>query len=132
MSLGTMCRTSGTLKRRNLSKDASGGMLMVPTTVGPVTTPGYVVVAGYENIPCDIQPATGSTRLQYMQEQMNVTHTVYTEEEIPAKAGDLWMTGIGSDGDETDARRFQVQGREMPPPGYEEWPAQMHVLEQLG
>lgn len=113
MSLLSMCRTSGTLKRPTNSKDASGGMVVDP----------FVVIAGYDGVACDIQPATGSIRFQYMQQQLNVSHTVFTASEIPAKPGDVWVSG---------ARTFQFRGREMPAPGYGQWPAKMHVEEQLG
>lgn len=114
MSLATMCdRTSGTLKRKVLVKDASGGMTMA----------SYAAVSGYSGFACDIQPAKGSTRLQYMQEQANVTHTIFTESEIPAKPEDIIVI---------EGRTFQFRGREMPAVGYDQWPAQMHVEEQLG
>lgn len=113
MSLGELLRTTGTLKRKVLVKDASGG----------ATMPSYSAVSGYTDVPCDIQPASGTTRMQYMQLQANVTHSVYSESEIPAKAEDIFVSG---------GRTFQFRGREMPPPGYDEWPAIMHVEEQLG
>src|SRR6185436_4229948 len=111
MSLGELLRTTGTLKRRATAKDASGGSL---------ETGSLVAVSGYSDIPCDVQPASGTVRLQYMQAQSFVTHTVYSETEIPAKAEDIFTVG---------GRNFQFRGREMPPPGYETdgWPAVMHV-----
>jgi len=113
MSLGSMCdRATGTLQRVTNAKDASGG-----------ATQTFANVSGFVNVPCDIQPARGSVRMQYMQQQLNVTHTVFTEREVTAKAGDVWVSG---------GRIFQFQGREPPPPGYDAWPAQMHVEEQLG
>ncbi len=115
MSLGELLRTSGTLTRKVLVKDASGGMTM----------PSYTAVAGYSAVPCDIQPASGTTRMQYMQKQVNVTHTIYSETEIPAKAEDVIVAA---------GRTFQFRGREPLPPGYEfdQWPAVIHVEEQLG
>ncbi len=114
MSLATMCdRSSGTLKRKTNTKDASGGMTMTFVAVGTDTT----------DVPCDIQPATGRVQMQYMQQQLQVSHTVFTETEVAAKAGDLWIA---------EGRTFQFVGREMPAPGYDQWGAKMHVLEQLG
>ena len=114
MSILTLSRTAATLKRKVLVKDASGGPTM----------PSYAAVSGYSNVPCDIQPATGSIRDQYMQTQANVTHTIYAETDIPAKAEDIFVAA---------GRTFQFRGRDPVPPGYEgEWPCQIHVEEQLG
>lgn len=116
MSLAELLRTTGTLNRRANAKDASGGSL---------ETGALVAVTGYSDIPCDVQPASGTVRMQYMQTQLFVTHTVYSETEIPAKAEDIFTV---------NGRNFQFRGREMPPPGYEgdQWPAAMHVEELLG
>lgn len=115
MSLGTNLNTTGTLKRKTLVKDANAAM----------TIPSFTAVAGYSDVPCDVQPARGTVRMQYMQQQANVTHTVYSETEIPGRPEDVFIVA---------GRTFQFRGREQPPPGYEgdEWPAQMHVEEQLG
>lgn len=115
MSLDGLCRTTGTLKRKTLVKDANAAM----------TISSFTAVSGYSNVPCDVQPARGSVRMQYMQESSNVTHTVYSETEIPGRPEDVFIVA---------GRTFQFRGREQPPPGYEgdEWPAQMHVEEQLG
>lgn len=114
MSILTLSRTSATLKRKVLVKDASGGMTM----------PSYSAVTGYSNVPCDIQPASDQVRSQYMQTQANVTHVVLSETEIPAKAEDILVAA---------GRTFQFRGRKPQPPGYEgQWPAEIHVEEQLG
>lgn len=115
MSLAELLRTTGTLKRKTLAKDASGGPLVDP----------YVAVSGYSDVPCDIQPASGTVRMQYMQRQENVTHSVYSETNIPAKSEDIFVSA---------GRTFQFRGREPLPPGYEsdQWPAVTHVEEQLG
>ena len=114
MSILTLSRTAATLKRKVLVKDASGGMTMAT----------YAAVSGYSGVPCDIQPASGSVRDRYMQTQANVTHTIYSETDIPARAEDILVAG---------SRIFQFRGIEPVPPGYEgQWPLQIHVEEQLG
>lgn len=115
MSLDGLLRTTGTLKRKTLVKDANAAE----------SISGFTAVSGYSDVPCDIQPARSSVRMQYMQDQLNVTHTVRSETEIPGRPEDIFVAA---------GRTFQFRGREQPPPGYEgdEWPARMHVEEQLG
>ena len=113
MSLASMAsRTTGTLKRATDAKDASGGMVKT-----------YAAVDGYEDVSCTIHPASSSIRMQYMQRQMNCTHTIFTDEDVPAMSGDIWVS---------DSRIFQVLGREPKSPGYTQWPAKIHAEEQFG
>ncbi len=112
MSLRTMLKTTATLKRKSNTKDASGGL-----------TPTFTAVSGYSDVPCDIQPATGSVRMQYMQNQTNVSHTMFFQTDIGAKAGDILTSG---------SRIFQFRGKEQSAPGYRQWAAKIHVEEQLG
>lgn len=116
MSLGDLLRTTVTLKRKVLVKDASGGETM----------PSYAAVSGYSGVACDIQPASDSVRSQYMQVQANLMHTILSETQIPAKAEDILVSNGG--------RTFQFRGRKPLPEGYEldQWPAEIHVEEQLG
>lgn len=113
MSLLSMLRTTGTLRRKtSATKDASGGMTMT-----------FADVTSQVDVPCDIQPASGLVRMQYMQPQSNVSHTVFTESDVGGKAGDIWVSG---------GRTFQFRGKEPPAPGYQQWAVKMHVEEQLG
>lgn len=116
MSVLSLSRTSATLKRKVLVKDASGGMTMA----------SYTTVSGYANVPCDIQPMNDNTRLQYMETQANLMHVILSESEIPAKAEDILVSNGG--------RTYQFRGRKPIPEGYEsdQWPAEIHVEEQLG
>lgn len=113
MSLLSMLRTTGTLRRKTpTNKDASGGMVMV-----------YANVSGQVDVPCDIQPASGTVRMQFMEMQANVSHTVFTQADTGAKAGDVWYS---------NSRTFMFRGKEVMAPGYPVWACKMHVEEQLG
>lgn len=111
MSLESMLRTSCTWQRKTTSKDAAGGMVNT-----------FSAVSGYSDIPCDIQPASSNTRMRYMQEQLNVSHTIYFAQAVPANAGDRFTS---------DGRTFLFQGRRPSAPGYVQWAEMCDVQEQL-
>lgn len=108
MSLLSMLKTTGTLQRKTAAKDASGGYT---TTYADVQS----------NVKCDIQPASGSIRDQYMQHNMFVTHTVYLASDVTAKEGDRWSS---------NSRIFLVRGYRKSAPGYLQWPCILDVEEQ--
>ena len=112
MSLATMLPSLCTLQNKTSTNDSSGGMVNT-----------FADAPGGTDIPCDIQPAQGSVRIQYMQNQLNVTHTIFTEEDIGAVAGDIIIS---------EGRTFQFQGKEQPAPNRFQWPGVAHVEEQLG
>lgn len=112
MSLLTMCRSTATLKRHTETKDATGGLI-----------PTYSAVSGYSDQPCDIQPASGRVREQYMQKQLAVTHTFYFADDMPARAGDQLVY---------DSRIFQVQGYTPQAPNYDQWACKVDCEEQYG
>lgn len=118
MSLVAMCRSQITLKRPTHSKDASGGDVKT-----------FAAVSGYSGVACDIQPASGRVRDQYMQKQLNVTHTVYFPVDTPVRAGDQL---VYSDPILSQDRIFQFQGLRPVAPGYVQWACIVDVEEQFG
>lgn len=110
MSLPGMLRSVGVLQRSASTKDASGGAVKASwADVGEETA-------------CDVQPASGSVRIQYLRLQMVVTHTVYVAGDVEARQGDRWYTG---------GRYFLVQGYTPPAPGYGSWPGRIDAEEQV-
>lgn len=109
MSLQSMCRDTVTQKRKSNTKDASGGMTMTFATVT-------------SDIACDIQPASASVRMQYMQMNEQATYTIYLTEDITAYAGDIFVN--------SESRTFQFRGKRKPATGYNQWPAIIDVEEQ--
>lgn len=112
MSLTSMLRSTCTLERKSTSKDASGGMVNT-----------FAAVSGYSGISCDVQTASGTTQQRYMQEKTIVTHTIYFDQDVPAKAGDRFTND--------DGETFLFKGRRPPSKGYDAWPCVVDVEEQL-
>lgn len=112
MSLATMLRTTCTQKRPTTIKDESGG-----------ASKTFASVTGAVDVPCDIQPASGSVRMQYMQQQAQAVHTIYFSQEVTPRAGDIFVSG---------SRTFQFLGRRPAAPGYQVWPTIVDVEEQFG
>lgn len=106
-----MLRTSATLQRAPQGKDNSGGMVK-----------NFADVTGYVDVPCDIQPASGNVRLQYMQQNKIVSHTMYFGQAITVLAGDRFAT--------SDGRYFHFRGQKPAAPGYTQWPGIVDVEEQ--
>lgn len=118
MSLLSMCRSLVTLKRKTAAKDSTGGY-----------APTFAAVDGYTSVACDIQPASGRIREQYMERQLNVTHTVFFPVDTPARAGDQL---IYADPVLSTNRVLQVQGMRPVAPGYNQWACVVDVEEQYG
>ena len=106
-----MCRSSATLQRQAVTKDASGGMVH-----------SYANVSGSVDLPCDIQPASGRVRDQYMQRNLAVTHTMYFPDDVTVLPGDR-LTASG--------RTFLFQGKRPPAMGYDQWATTLDVEEQI-
>ena len=105
-----MLRTTVDHQRQTATKDASGGEVVTFAAVN-------------SGVRCDIQPASASVALQYMERQMNVSHTIYFGTDIQAKPGDRFVSGT---------RNFKFQGYRRMPPGYgNDWPGIADVEEQL-
>lgn len=112
MSLLSMLRTTGTLKRATRTKDTSGGQAAGAT----------FATVGTADVPCDIQPASSSTVTRYMQQNMTVSHTIYLAADVAAIAGDRF---------DAESRKFKVQGKRPGAPGYVQWPCILDVVEDL-
>jgi len=111
-----MCRSYATLQRQTATKDASGGIVS-----------SYAAVSGYSDQPCDIQPASGSTRMQYMREQTTVSHTLYFADALPAVAGDR-LTFVDDAG---TTHTYLFRGVRPKAPGYTQWACVVDVEEQI-
>jgi len=109
MSLLGMFRTTGTLQRQVVAKDADGGK-----------TSTWANVSGATAIACDIQPAGSSVVMRFAQRQMNCTHSVYVGGDIAARDTDRFVIG---------SRVFKILGYEPPAPGYSQWPGTLQVEE---
>lgn len=66
---------------------------LTPTQTGMYAegTPQYTPDGSADQVPCSIQPASASTRLQYMQRQMRVTHTLYFDRDWNPQPRDRWV-----------------------------------------
>ncbi len=113
MSLASMCRSSVYMQRQNVPQDSSGGQ-------GPRTWADV----GALPIRCDIQPASGSVQMRFMQEQLICTHTIYLVSDPGATADCRFQTA-------DRLRTFVFRGRQPAGAGYKEWPCVIHVEEIL-
>jgi hypothetical protein len=112
-----MCRSYATLQRQSTSKDASGGIVSV-----------YAAVSGYSSVSCDIQPASGTIRDQYMRQGTFASHTLYFPDDIPAVAGDRLQTTNDRTG---VTHTYLFRGRRGPAQGYDQWACVVDVEEQI-
>ena len=112
MSLDTLLRSTGTLKRKvqPVSQDASGGMRMVFETI-------------LDDVPCDAQAVTATIRMQYMAMQLAVSHKIFFNQDVAAKAGDILVI---------NGRNFHLKGYVPQSVGYEsdDWPSEMLAEDQ--
>ena len=114
MSLASMLRTSGTLKRRTSTvKDSSGG-------IPPATA---AAVSGATSIACDIQPASSNTITKYMQKQLDCSHSIYFNQDVAALEGDVFVSAAGL--------TYKVLGRRLGAPGYTQWPCILDVAQDV-
>jgi hypothetical protein len=111
MSQLTMCRSTVTLERQTVAKNAAGG---APKT--------FASVSGATSIPADIQPASARTMLAWMQQQLRVSHTIYLSQDVQAKKTDRFTS---------DGRIFLIHGYRRSAPGYGQWPAVADVEEVI-
>lgn len=109
MSLLSMCRTTVTLERQEITKDAAGGEIKVWEPV-------------VEDIPADVQPSSAHTVLAYMQQQIHVSHTIYLTQDVGARKTDRFTSS---------GRVFLIRGYRPGAPGYNQWPAIADVQEVL-
>ncbi len=109
MSLRSMCRSRVTVQRQTVTKDASGGMVQTYADL-------------YTDRACDIQPASGRVREQYMQQNLAVSHTIYLADAITILPGDRLVS---------NGHTFLFQGLRPAAFGYDVWPTIVDVEEQV-
>lgn len=68
--------------------------------LGVTTNP---LVSVYKNVPCTIQPASPQVQDFYGQRQIGITHTIYVNQILALKRGDMVVSG---------GLTYQVQGWE--------------------
>lgn len=73
MSLSSLLNAVGRLERYQLVQDTSGG----------AKRQAWVVVPGYEEVLCSVQPASGNVQYKYAQRNIVVSHTIYTDVPLP-------------------------------------------------
>lgn len=109
MSLISMLRSTITLQRHTTTKSAAGQPIKTWTADG-----------SYTDVACDVQPASSSVMLRYMQRQLTVTHSVFLATDIAAKPDDRLAFG---------SRYFLIRGYRAGGSGYNEWPGVADVEE---
>lgn len=109
MSQLSLCRTVATLQRETVLYDASGGQTKVWADLTA-------------DVPCDIQPASSQRVTVYAAKKIEVSHTIYLSQDVSAKATDRFVSGT---------RIFRIKGYKPSAPGYEEWPSEADVMEQV-
>lgn len=114
MSLQSLMNTTITLQVK-ATTNAKGGQV-----------PAWTDVSGATCVPAAVQPGSGNARKYFDTNRINVTHTAYVASDIGARKD---MRMIHPD----TGRIFKVQWY-VPPAigfGYEEWPGELYVEEEL-
>ncbi len=117
MSLLSLNHSLCSLYRPAVTKDSSGAQVQT-----------FELVAAYQDMQCDVQPASSRVQFRFMQQQLVVSHSIFFTQDIGARAGDQLVIDDGI----SPKRIFLIQpaGYEPPAPGYANWPAVAHVEEQ--
>lgn len=83
MSIATLMTDTITVQRKTVGKDSSGG----PTEAS------WPALSGQSDVPADVQPASSDIRMQFLQRQGVVTHTVFTIRDTGARESDRVIFG---------------------------------------
>ena len=110
MSLAALLKSTITLQRSTMTKDASGG-----------ASRSWANVAAGTNVKADIQPASSSVQFRYQQRSLFVSHTIFLATDIGALETDRITFG---------SRIFKIVGYRKGDPGRASWPAVADVEEE--
>lgn len=106
--LSGMLRSTGTLERKSITKDSSGGEVATYSTVTA-------------DIPCDIQSTSATIQFHYQQRHLHVSHRIYFASDVAARETDRFVVG---------SRVFKVMGYTPPGTNYTDWPAVIDCQEE--
>jgi len=82
MSIEALLNNTASLYRLTVNRGAVGGQ----------ANPTYSADVAAANVQCSIQPASATTRLQYLQRQMQVSHTLYFDQNWNPSSRDKWIS----------------------------------------
>lgn len=111
MSLDSMDRSVVSLERATTVKDPSGGYTQNFSTVASGLT-------------ADVQPVSATIAIQYLERQMQISHTIYLVNDCGALPEDRFVLAG------PPIRYFKVMGYRPGAPGYDQWPSEADVMEQ--